>query len=331
MKKKEKGYLISGVAISIAAVSLLANAYQFRKSIDMKNSSREIEAVVVEREEDPRIETTLAKQDKKPEATPQTEQPTEEKEVKVITIDLSNYVSKPKIDKELINIKATRLNNVVLEVLKGNIENPNIKYYNVNEKMKDYISKNLKGTVEVEEEIEEKDSYKVVSSVSKVEELEKFIKDNQTEEGLTLESEEDIEKYSELKQEVQDKTDYITSIVINEQLIAEQSKPSDIGFTVGDSLYLTQKEYEEIKEEGWFTYKGLVYNINKKEKKPTTITKLEERKSDSYYQTFSIQEVKIDEENKQVTTTNINNVGKEIEMIMKLDDNWEIDDITLVF
>lgn len=221
---------------------------------------------------------------------------------------------KPDLKSELETAK--RLNDVIIQVYQGKIENPNIKYPKVTSKMQNYVKKNLV----VDNELT------ITETPDNIDNYEQFIKENTNpEEGLTLDSEEKVKEFEELKKKISN--NYNKNLITNVKIPDEYKDETTVTTISKDGkLYLTDSDYEKVKKDGWFVYKGIIYTINKNYKPQETYS---DRLNNSDYQTIKQTDYKIDNDNQTIIFTNKNKKGKNLEVTVEFDENQKIDDITV--
>lgn len=221
---------------------------------------------------------------------------------------------KPDLKPELETAK--RLNDVIIQVYQGKIEDPNIKYPKVTSKMQNYVKKNL-----VEE-----NELTITDTPDNIDNYEQFIKENtDLEEGLTFDSEEKVQEFEELKKKISN--NYNKNLISNVKIPDEYKDETTVTTINKDGkLYLTDSDYEKVKKDGWFVYKGIVYTINKNYKPQETYS---DRRNNSDYQTIKQTDYKIDNDNQTIIFTNKNKKGKNLEVTVEFDENQKIEDVTV--
>lgn len=219
---------------------------------------------------------------------------------------------KPDLKPELETAK--RLNDVIIQVYQGKIENPNIKYPKVTSKMQNYVKKNLV----------EDNELTITDTPENIDNYEQFIKENtDLEEGLTFDSEEKVKEFEELKKKISN--NYNKNLISNVKIPDEYKDETTVTTISKDGkLYLTDSDYEKVKKDGWFVYKGIVYTINKNYKPQETYS---DRLNNSDYQTIKQTDYKIDNDNQTIIFTNKNKKGKNLEVTVEFDENQKIEDV----
>lgn len=269
--------------------------------IETEQSKNFAEKVKEKEETKPKIEIKEVKEEENKE-----EKETEKEEQK--------KDEKPDLKPELETAK--RLNDVIIQVYQGKIEDPNIKYPKVTSKMQNYVKKNLV----VDNELT------ITETPDNIDNYEQFIKENTNpEEGLTLDSEEKIKEFEELKKKISN--NYNKNLITNVKIPDEYKDETTVTTISKDGkLYLTDSDYEKVKKDGWFVYKGIIYTINKNYKPQETYS---DRLNNSDYQTIKQTDYKIDNDNQTIIFTNKNKKGKNLEVTVEFDENQKIDDITV--
>ena len=221
---------------------------------------------------------------------------------------------KPDLKPELETAK--RLNDVIIQVYQGKIEDPNIKYPKVTSKMQNYVKKNLV----VDNELT------ITETPDNIDNYEQFIKENTNpEEGLTLDREEKVKEFEELKKKISN--NYNKNLITNVKIPDEYKDETTVTTISKDGkIYLTDSDYEKVKKDGWFVYKGIIYTINKNYKPQETYS---DRLNNSDYQTIKQTDYKIDNDNQTIIFTNKNKKGKNLEVTVEFDENQKIEDVTI--
>lgn len=221
---------------------------------------------------------------------------------------------KPDLKPELETAK--RLNDVIIQVYQGKIEDPNIKYPKVTSKMQNYVKKNLVEDIELT----------ITETPDNIDAYEQFIKENtDSEEGLTFDSEEKVKEFEELKKKISN--NYNKNLISNVKIPDEYKDETTVTtISKNGKLYLTESDYEKVKKDGWFVYKGIVYTINKNYKPQETYS---DRLNNSDYQTIKQTDYKIDNDNQTIIFTNKNKKGKNLEVTVEFDENQKIEDVTV--
>lgn len=221
---------------------------------------------------------------------------------------------KPDLKPELETAK--RLNDVIIQVYQGKIEDPNIKYPKVTSKMQNYVKKNLVEDIELT----------ITETPDNIDAYEQFIKENtDSEEGLTFDSEEKVKEFEELKKKISN--NYNKNLISNVKIPDEYKDETTVTtISKNGKLYLTESDYEKVKKDGWFVYKGIVYTINKNYKPQETYS---DRRNNSDYQTIKQTDYKIDNDNQTIIFTNKNKKGKNLEVTVEFDENQKIEDVTV--
>lgn len=264
--------------------------------VETEQSKNFAEKVKEKEETKPKIEIKEEQEEKEPEKEEQKQD------------------EKPDLKSELETAK--RLNDVIIQVYQGKIENPNIKYPKVTSKMQNYVKKNLV----------EDNELTITETPDNIDNYEQFIKENTNpEEGLTLDSEEKVKEFEELKKKISN--NYNKTLISNVKIPDEYKDETTVTTINKDGkLYLTDSDYEKVKKDGWFVYKGIIYTINKNYKPQETYS---DRLNNSDYQTIKQTDYKIDNDNQTIIFTNKNKKGKNLEVTVEFDENQKIEDVTI--
>ena len=278
--------------------------------INHKSTPEEPEAKIETEQSKNFAEKVKEKEETKPKIEIKEEENKEEKE----TEKEEPKEEKPDLKPELETAK--RLNDVIIQVYQGKIEDPNIKYPKVTSKMQNYVKKNLVEDIELT----------ITETPDNIDAYEQFIKENtDSEEGLTFDSEEKVKEFEELKKKISN--NYNKNLISNVKIPDEYKDETTVTtISKNGKLYLTESDYEKVKKDGWFVYKGIVYTINKNYKPQETYS---DRLNNSDYQTIKQTDYKIDNDNQTIIFTNKNKKGKNLEVTVEFDENQKIEDVTV--
>lgn len=279
-----------------------------------KTTPEETEAKIETEHDKNFAEKVKEKEETKPKIEIKEVKEEENKEEKETEKEEQKKDEKPDLKSELETAK--RLNDVIIQVYQGKIEDPNIKYPKITSKMQNYVKKNLV----VDNELT------ITETPDNIDNYEQFIKENTNpEEGLTLDSEEKVKEFEELKKKISN--NYNKNLITNVKIPDEYKDETTVTTISKDGkLYLTDSDYEKVKKDGWLVYKGIIYIINKNYKPQETYS---DRLKNSDYQTIKQTDYKIDNDNQTIIFTNKNKKGKNLEVTVEFDENQKIDDITV--
>lgn len=264
--------------------------------------------------EEPEVKVEIEKEKTFAEKVKEKEETEPKVEIKESTEGEQEKEEKPDLKPELEAAK--RLNDVIIQVYQGKIEDPNIKYPKVTSKMQNYVKKNLV----------EDNELTITDKPDNIDAYEQFIKENTNlEEGLTFDSEEKVQEFEELKKKISN--NYNKNLISNVKIPDEYKDETTVTTISKDGkLYLTDSDYEKVKKDGWFVYKGIIYTINKNYKPQETYS---DRLNNSDYQTIKQTDYKIDNDNQTIIFTNKNKKGKNLEVTVEFDGNQKIEDVTV--
>lgn len=272
-----------------------------------------------EKPEEPEVKVEIEKEKTFAEKVKEKEETEPKIEIKEVQEEKESEKEEPKEEKPDLKPEletAKRLNDVIIQVYQGKIEDPNIKYSKVTSKMQNYVKKNLV----------EDNELTITETPDNIDAYEQFIKENtDLEEGLTFDSEEKVQEFEELKKEISN--NYNKNLISNVKIPDEYKDETTVTTINKDGkLYLTDSDYEKVKKDGWFVYKGIVYTINKNYKPQETYS---DRRNNNDYQTIKQTDYKIDNDNQTIIFTNKNKKGKNLEVTVEFDETQKIEDVTV--